>query len=75
MESFKKLGLSEKLAKVLKDLGFEKPREIQEKTIPLAMAGRDVIGGSATGSGKTLAFGASIIEKVVSEVEQREGQY
>jgi len=64
MESFKKLGLSEKLAKVLKDLGFEKPREIQEKTIPLAMAGKDVIGGSATGSGKTLAFGASIIEKV-----------
>src|SRR3989344_6045984 len=65
MESFKKLGLSEKLAKVLKSLGFEKPREIQEKTIPLAMAGKDVIGGSATGSGKTLAFGASIIEKVV----------
>lgn len=64
MESFKKLGLSEKLAKVLKSLGFEKPREIQEKTIPLAMAGKDVIGGSATGSGKTLAFGASIIEKV-----------
>ena len=64
MESFRKLGLSENLIKALKDAGFEKPTEIQEKTIPLAIAGKDVIGGSATGSGKTLAFGASIIEKV-----------
>ncbi|MDP1695782.1 MAG: DEAD/DEAH box helicase [archaeon] len=64
MESFRKLGLSENLIKVLKELGFEKPTEIQEKTIPLAMAGKDIIGGSATGSGKTLAFGASIVEKV-----------
>ncbi len=65
MESFKKLGLSEKLAKALSEFGFEQPREIQEKTIPLAMAGKDIIGGSATGSGKTLAFGASIIEKAI----------
>jgi ATP-dependent RNA helicase DeaD len=65
MESFIKLGLSEKLAKALHEFGFEQPREIQEKTIPLALAGKDVIGGSATGSGKTLAFGAGIIENVV----------
>ena len=65
MESFRKLGLSEELIRALKDLGFEKPTEIQEKTIPVALAGKDVIGGSATGSGKTLAFGASIIDKVV----------
>lgn len=67
MESFRKLGLSESLIRALKDAGFEKPTEIQEKTIPLAMAGKDVIGGSATGSGKTLAFGASIVEKVKKE--------
>lgn len=63
MESFRKLGLSEELIKVLKEKGFEKPMEIQEKAIPVALAGKDIIGGSATGSGKTLAFGASIIEK------------
>ncbi len=62
MDAFKQLGLSDALLKALRDAGFEQPREIQEKTIPLAMAGKDVIGGSATGSGKTLAFGASIIE-------------
>lgn len=65
MDKFKKLGLSEQLLKSLQEEGFEAPREIQEKAIPLALAGKDIIGGSATGSGKTLAFGAGIIEKTV----------
>ncbi len=65
MEKFKKLGLSEQLLKSIQESGFEAPREIQEKAIPLALAGKDIIGGSATGSGKTLAFGAGIIEKTV----------
>ncbi len=64
MESFRKLGLSESLVKALHEAHFTEPTEIQEKTIPLALAGKDVIGGSATGSGKTLAFGASIIENI-----------
>lgn len=61
MENFTKLGLSERLAKSMSKV-FEKPTEIQEKVIPLAIKGKDVIGGSATGSGKTLAFGTRIIE-------------
>ena len=64
MESFKKLGLSQETLEVLKELKFEKPTDIQEKAIPLAMAGKDIIGGSATGSGKTLAFASPIIEKI-----------
>lgn len=63
MEKFRKLGLGEHILQSLKESGFESPKEIQEKAIPLALAGHDLIGGSATGSGKTLAFGASIIEK------------
>tara|TARA_Y100000310_G_scaffold344684_1_gene458794 strand:- start:7136 stop:8518 length:1383 start_codon:yes stop_codon:yes gene_type:complete len=63
MNEFEKLGLSEKFLKVIDEAGFEEPSEIQEKAIPLALEGKDVIGKSATGSGKTLAFGASIIEK------------
>lgn len=62
MESFRKLGLSEPLIALMKEAKFTEPSEIQEKTIPLALAKNDIIGGSATGSGKTLAFGASIIE-------------
>ena len=62
MESFRKLGLSEAFLKQVGEAHFKEPSEIQERTIPLAIAGKDVIGGSATGSGKTLAFGAPIIE-------------
>ncbi len=64
MEKFKKLGLSDNFLKAIDEMHFKEPTEIQEKAIPLALAGKDIIGGSATGSGKTLAFGASILETV-----------
>ncbi len=62
MEQFEKLGLCEHVLKVISNKKFEKPSEIQEKTIPLILEGKDVIAGSATGSGKTLAFGAGMIK-------------
>ena len=62
MESFRKLGMSEALIKALKEHGFTEPSEIQEKTIPLVLAGKDVLGGAQTGSGKTLAFGAGLLQ-------------
>ncbi|MBI5788511.1 MAG: DEAD/DEAH box helicase [Candidatus Schekmanbacteria bacterium] len=65
VESFKELGLEEPLLKALKKQKFEKPTPIQEKAIPLALAGKDLIAGSSTGSGKTLAFGAGIIQNSV----------
>src|SRR3989344_747668 len=67
MECFTKLGLSRELTDVLKQFGFKEPSEIQEKAIPLALAGKDIIGGSATGSGKTLAFASAIIENIKSD--------
>lgn len=63
MEYFRKLGIIEPILKSIEDEEFEKPTEIQEKSIPLILAGQDVIAGAATGSGKTLAFAAGIIEK------------
>ncbi len=61
MELFKKLGIIEPILKVIEEYGFSKPSEIQEKSIPLIMEGKDVIAGAATGSGKTLAFACGII--------------
>jgi len=61
MEEFRKLGLDERILRVIEEEKFEKPSEIQEKAIPLILAGKDIIGQSATGSGKTLAFGAGLI--------------
>ena len=66
MEQFEKLGLSKSVLSVLSEIGFKTPSEIQEKTIPLALAGNDIIGGSATGSGKTLAFACPIIENLIA---------
>ncbi len=65
MKVFEDLGLGTELFKTITEMGFEKPTQIQEKSIPFIMQGKDVIGESETGSGKTLAFGAGIIEKVV----------
>ena len=61
VEKFKQLGISETSLKAIKELGFEEPSEIQEKSIPLVLKGKDVIAGASTGSGKTLAFGLGII--------------
>jgi len=62
MEQFKKLGICEHMLKTISAKKFEKPSEIQEKTIPLILEGKDIIAGSATGSGKTLAFSVGIIK-------------
>ncbi len=67
MEKFKALGLSKEILSVLEELKFETPSEIQEKAIPLALAGKDIIGDSATGSGKTLVFAAPIIDNLVPD--------
>lgn len=61
MERFRKLGITPHIIRVIEEEKFEKPSEIQEKSIPLVIEGKDVIAGSATGSGKTLVFGSGII--------------
>jgi ATP-dependent RNA helicase DeaD len=64
MEQFTKLGLSKEITDVLRQFSFKEPSEIQEKAIPLALAGKDIIGGAMTGSGKTLVFASAIIENL-----------
>ena len=49
------------MADVLRDGGIEKPFEVQTKTIPGALEGRDVCCRAPTGSGKTLAFGIPLV--------------
>jgi len=64
MEKFRKLGIIEPILKSIQEQNFEVPSEIQEKSIPLILEGKDVIAMAATGSGKTLAFAAGIIKNV-----------
>ncbi len=67
MNEFEKLGLNLKILKAISHLGFKEPTEIQKKTIPPILEGKDVVGQSATGSGKTLAFGCGILEQVIAK--------
>ncbi|MEY3201256.1 MAG: hypothetical protein RIR70_806 [Pseudomonadota bacterium] len=53
---FQELGLTEYLVKALTEAGYEAPTPVQEKSIPAAIAGRDLLVSSQTGSGKTAAF-------------------
>ncbi|OPX30796.1 MAG: RNA helicase [Candidatus Omnitrophica bacterium 4484_171] len=65
LHKFKALGLSENALAALRRKGFEEPTQIQEKVIPLLLAGDiDVIGQAQTGTGKTAAFGLPLIEKL-----------
>lgn len=53
---FKDLPLSEQTMKAVHELGYTKATEIQARSIPHILNGRDVLGAAKTGSGKTLAF-------------------
>jgi ATP-dependent RNA helicase DeaD len=62
--SFAELGLSSATLGVISDLGFEMPTPVQEKAIPVLLAGRDVIAQAPTGTGKTAAYGLPIVERL-----------
>lgn len=55
-QKFSELKLSEKTSKAIEEMKFETMTEIQQRAVPPAMAGRDILGAAKTGSGKTLAF-------------------
>lgn len=54
--SFASLNLSNQTMTALSDMGFTKMTEVQARTVPPLLEGRDVLGAARTGSGKTLAF-------------------
>jgi len=55
--TFDDLGLKNEILRSVKFAGFTTPSPIQEKAIPVVMAGRDMVGQAHTGTGKTAAFG------------------
>jgi ATP-dependent RNA helicase DDX27 len=63
--SFQAMSLSRPILRGLASVGFSKPTPIQAKTIPMALMGRDLVGGAVTGSGKTAAFVLPILERLL----------
>src|SRR6266404_5453236 len=62
--AFSKLGLSHQMLEGVKAMGYIEPTPIQLRTIPLIMAGHDVIGSAQTGTGKTAAFALPILSQL-----------
>src|SRR4051794_9381828 len=60
--AFDQLGLKAEIMRAINDLGYETPTPIQLRTIPVLMAGKDLIGQAQTGTGKTAAFAIPILE-------------
>ncbi len=67
MSDFNSLGLGPTLLKALERAEFTQPTKIQEKAIPLALDGHDIMGLAQTGTGKTLAFGLPMIDRLLGE--------
>src|SRR3989338_7186544 len=57
-------GIDNRILRAIEEMDITEPTEIQEKSIPSALDGKDIIGQSMTGSGKTLAFAIPIIQKI-----------
>lgn len=61
---FQQLNLISPLLKAVQAAGYVSPSPIQEKTIPLVLSGRDVLGCAQTGTGKTAAFALPILQRL-----------
>jgi ATP-dependent RNA helicase RhlE len=62
--NFETLGLVPALLRALADNAYTVPTPIQAEAIPLALAGRDLLGGAQTGTGKTAAFALPLLQRL-----------
>src|SRR5580692_8057423 len=70
--TFADLGLIDPVVQALKEVGYEFPTPIQAATIPVLLAGSDLLGQAQTGTGKTAAFALPILSRL--NLKQREPQ-
>lgn len=66
LRNFEELNLHHQLSKNISDKGYDKPTEIQDKSIDLLLQGKNLIGIAATGTGKTAAFLVPMIQQMLN---------
>ncbi|TGB13277.1 DEAD/DEAH box helicase [Streptomyces palmae] len=74
LSTFRELGILPETAEALEAVGITSPFPIQEMTLPVALAGTDVIGQAKTGTGKTLGFGLPLLERVIVPADVEAGR-
>ncbi|RMX08768.1 DEAD/DEAH box helicase [Corticibacter populi] len=62
--TFASLNLSPAIVSAVTDMGYTEPTPIQTQSIPLILAGKDLLAGAQTGTGKTAAFALPLIERL-----------
>jgi len=67
---FDTLGLPDDLLSAVTSIGFDAATDIQARTIPLLLSGKDVLGEAQTGTGKTAAFGLPALAKIDTSVKK-----
>ncbi|ADV44793.1 DEAD/DEAH box helicase [Bacteroides helcogenes] len=70
--TFENLKLIEPILKALQEEGYSTPTPIQEKSIPILLQGKDLLGCAQTGTGKTAAFSIPILQKLY-KTDNRKG--
>jgi superfamily II DNA/RNA helicase len=70
LTTFHDFGLADPITRALAEERYTTPTPIQAQTIPLALAGRDVIGIAQTGTGKTAAFALPLLHRLFTEPRQ-----
>lgn len=73
-KSFASLGLRPALLQAVDRLGYKTLTDIQERALPCALSGRDVVGKSKTGSGKTCVFGLTLLQNLDLGLDNRGGR-
>ena len=73
MSGFAKFGLREEIMAGIKDQYFHEPTPIQERAIPVALAGKDLIGQAQTGTGKTAAFVLPMLQIIKENSQSIQG--
>jgi superfamily II DNA/RNA helicase len=68
--TFAKLGVRDEIVRALAEQGIEHSFAIQELTLPLALAGDDLIGQARTGMGKTYAFGVPLLQRITIDTDR-----
>ncbi len=74
MATFRELGVLDATADALEAAGIIEAFPIQEQTLPLALAGTDLIGQAKTGTGKTLGFGIPLLQRITAPADAGGGQ-